>query len=55
VRVTVYTTEMDSFEAINDAYAEHFAGDPPARVVVGVAALPKGAGVEVDAVVALTG
>ena len=55
VRVTIYTTEMEAFEAINEAYAEHFAGDPPARVVVGVAALPKGAAVEVDAVVALTG
>jgi 2-iminobutanoate/2-iminopropanoate deaminase len=55
VRITVYTTKMDAFEAINEAYAEHFAGDPPARVVVGVTALPKGAAVEVDAVVALTG
>jgi 2-iminobutanoate/2-iminopropanoate deaminase len=54
VRVTIYTTEMDAFAEINDAYAEHFAGDPPARVAVGVAALPKGAKVELDAVVALT-
>jgi 2-iminobutanoate/2-iminopropanoate deaminase len=54
-RITVYTTKMDAFEAINDAYAEHFAGDPPARVFIGVAALPKGATVEIDAVVALTG
>ena len=36
------------------AYAEHFAGDPPARVAIGVAALPKGAKVEIDAIVALT-
>ncbi|HVE69636.1 MAG TPA: Rid family detoxifying hydrolase [Solirubrobacteraceae bacterium] len=55
VRMTVYTTKMDAFEAINDAYARHFAGDPPARAVVGVAALPKGADVEIDAIVALTG
>ena len=54
VRVTVYTTDMDAFAEINDAYAEHFAGDPPARVAVGVAALPKGAKVEIEAVVALT-
>jgi 2-iminobutanoate/2-iminopropanoate deaminase len=54
VRVTIYTTEMDAFEAINNAYAEHFAGDPPARVAIGVAALPKGAKVELDAIVALT-
>jgi 2-iminobutanoate/2-iminopropanoate deaminase len=54
VRVTVYTTDMEAFGAINDAYAEHFAGDPPARVTVGVASLPKGATVEIDAIVALT-
>ncbi len=54
VRLTVYTTEMGSFAQINDAYAEFFAGDPPARVAIGVAALPKGAKVEIDAVVALT-
>jgi 2-iminobutanoate/2-iminopropanoate deaminase len=54
VRVTIYTTEMDAFAEINEAYGEHFAGDPPARVAIGVAALPKGAKVELDAVVALT-
>jgi 2-iminobutanoate/2-iminopropanoate deaminase len=54
VRMTVYLTDIDSFNEVNDAYAEHFAGDPPARVTVGVAALPKGAQVEIDAIVALT-
>jgi 2-iminobutanoate/2-iminopropanoate deaminase len=54
VRLTIYTTEMEAFAEINDAYAEHFAGDPPARVAIGVAALPKGAKVEIDAIVALT-
>jgi 2-iminobutanoate/2-iminopropanoate deaminase len=54
VRLTVYTTDMEAFGAINEAYAEHFGGDPPARVAIGVAALPKGAKVEIDAVVALT-
>jgi 2-iminobutanoate/2-iminopropanoate deaminase len=54
VRLTVYTTEMESFAEINEAYGEHFAGDPPARVAIGVAALPKGAKVEIDAIVALT-
>jgi 2-iminobutanoate/2-iminopropanoate deaminase len=54
VRVTVYTTDMGAFAEINAAYGEFFAGEePPARVAVGVAALPKGALVEVDAVVAL--
>jgi 2-iminobutanoate/2-iminopropanoate deaminase len=55
VRVTLYLTDLaGDFAAVNDAYAAFFDGaDPPARVAVGVAALPKGASVEVDAVVAL--
>jgi 2-iminobutanoate/2-iminopropanoate deaminase len=53
LRLTVYTTRLEEFGAINEAYAEFFAGDPPARAAVGVAALPKGALVEIDAVVAL--
>jgi len=55
VRVTLYLTDLGSWEAVNAAYAEFFPADPPARVTVGVAALPLGAQVEVDAVVALTG
>jgi 2-iminobutanoate/2-iminopropanoate deaminase len=54
VRMTVYVTDIEAFDEVNEAYAEHFAGDPPARVTVGVAALPKGAQVEIDAIVALT-
>jgi 2-iminobutanoate/2-iminopropanoate deaminase len=54
VRLTIYTTRMSDFGTINDAYGEFFAGDPPARVTVGVAELPKGALVEIDAIVALT-
>ena len=53
VRVTVYLTDMDQFAAVNEVYAEFFEGDPPARAAVGVAALPKGADVEMDAIVAL--
>jgi 2-iminobutanoate/2-iminopropanoate deaminase len=55
VRLTVYVTDMGSFGEVNDAFAETFGGDPPARVTVGVAALPGGAQVEIDAIVALTG
>lgn len=51
VRLTVYTTVMDDFAEINEAYAEFFGDEPPARAVVGVAQLPKGALVEIDAVV----
>ena len=53
VRVTVYLTDMGAFGEVNDAYATFFETDPPARVAIGVAALPKGAQVEIDAVVAL--
>ncbi len=53
VRVTIYTTELDRFAEINESYGEFFPSDPPARAAIGVAALPKGATVEMDAVVAL--
>jgi 2-iminobutanoate/2-iminopropanoate deaminase len=53
VRVTVYMTDLTAFAEVNDVYAEFFSGEPPARVAVGVAALPRGAYVEIDAIVAL--
>jgi 2-iminobutanoate/2-iminopropanoate deaminase len=53
VRVTVYLTDMGAFKEVNEAYAAYFEADPPARVAIGVAALPLGAAVEVDAVIAL--
>ena len=52
LRLTIYTTDLGQFEAINEAYAGFFRADPPARAAVGVAALPKGALVEIDAIVA---
>ena len=53
VRLTVYLTDMSAFAAVNDVYASFFETDPPARVAIGVAALPRGAQVEIDAVIAL--
>jgi 2-iminobutanoate/2-iminopropanoate deaminase len=53
LRVTIYTTDLDRFAEINDAYAGFFDTSPPARVTVGVAALPKGARVEIDGIVAV--
>lgn len=53
VRCTVLLTSMDDFAEVNEAYGEFFPGDPPARVAYAVAALPKGAAVEIDAVVAM--
>jgi 2-iminobutanoate/2-iminopropanoate deaminase len=53
VRITVYMTDLGQFASVNEVYAAFFATDPPARVAIGVAALPRGAQVEIDAVVAL--
>ncbi len=53
VKCTIYLTDLADFAAVNAVY-ETFMGDPaPARVTVQVAALPKGADVEIDAIVAL--
>jgi 2-iminobutanoate/2-iminopropanoate deaminase len=53
VRLTVYMTDLDAFGAVNEVYGSFFTEHPPARAAVGVVALPKGAYVEIDAVVAL--
>ena len=46
----IWLTDMANFAAMNAVYAEFFTGNPPARSTVGVAGLPKGALVEIDAV-----
>jgi 2-iminobutanoate/2-iminopropanoate deaminase len=51
VKVTVYLTDLDSFETVNGVYAEYFSDRPPARACVEVSRLPRGAEVEMDAVV----
>jgi 2-iminobutanoate/2-iminopropanoate deaminase len=53
VRVGVFVTDMATFGEVNEAYAAFFEQEPPARTTIGVAALPLGAHVEIDAVVAL--
>lgn len=53
VKLTVYLTDLGNFQAVNEVMAEHFAKPYPARAAVGVAALPKGAEVEMDAIVEL--
>jgi len=54
LRLTIYTTRLDDFAAINEAYAGWFDSEPPARAAVGVSALPKGVLVEVDAIIAVS-
>jgi 2-iminobutanoate/2-iminopropanoate deaminase len=53
VKVTIYLTDMGDFQQVNEVYGSFFESSPPARVAVGVAALPKGARVEMDAIVAV--
>jgi 2-iminobutanoate/2-iminopropanoate deaminase len=50
VKVTVYLTDIQEFAAVNEVYAEFFADELPARAVVEVAALPKGALIAAEAV-----
>ncbi len=53
VKMTVYMTDLSAFADVNEVYASFFPEDPPARVAVGVLSLPRGAQVEIDAIVAL--
>jgi 2-iminobutanoate/2-iminopropanoate deaminase len=53
VRLTIYMTDLSAFAEVGEVYATFFGSSPPARVTVGVAALPKGAQVEIDAIVSL--
>jgi len=53
IRVAVYVTDISVFAEMNEAYATYFPSDPPARTTIGVAALPMGAEVEMDAIIAL--
>lgn len=52
LKVTVYVTDMSQFAAINAVYEDFFPVEPPARAVVEVTALPKGALVAIEAIAA---
>ena len=49
-KTTVFMTDLGRFAEMNEVYARHFSAPFPARAAVQVAALPKGAGVEIEAV-----
>ena len=53
VRCGIYVTDMGTFKAVNEAYGSYFGDAPPARSTIGVAALPLGADVEIDAILAV--
>ncbi|MBK8013762.1 MAG: RidA family protein [Deltaproteobacteria bacterium] len=50
VRTTIYLTDLSDFERVNAVYERYFPAPSPARATVGVAALPRGARVEIDAI-----
>lgn len=53
VKLTIYLTDLDDFATVNDVMADYFSEPYPARAALGVAALPKGADVEAEAILAL--
>jgi reactive intermediate/imine deaminase len=53
VRVTVYLTDLGNFAKVNEVMAQHFKEPFPARAAIGVASLPRGAAVEIDAIMHL--
>jgi len=53
VRVTVYLTDLANFAKVNEVMATYFKEPYPARAAIGVASLPRGAAVEIDAVMHL--
>ena len=53
VKLNVFLTDLENFAAVNEAMAEYFRPPYPARAAIGVAALPRSAQVEMDAVLEL--
>ena len=50
VKVTIFLADIDDFEEMNETYATYFDDEPPARSAVQAGALPKGVGVEIEAI-----
>jgi 2-iminobutanoate/2-iminopropanoate deaminase len=50
VRCTIFLTDLGDFAKVNEVYGRYFTSAPPARATVQVAALPRGAKVEIDAI-----
>lgn len=50
VKTTIFLADMGDFAAVNEVYGAYFTGEPPARSTVQVAALPRGALVEIEAI-----
>ena len=54
VKLNVFLTDLSHFPLVNEVMAEYFSEPYPARAAIGVAALPKGAAVEMDAIMELS-
>lgn len=55
VKTTIFLTDMADFAVVNEVYGRRFPERPPARSTVAVAALPRGARVEIEVIAALPG
>lgn len=53
LRVSIYMLDLAAFGDVNEVYKGFFGGEPPARTTIGVAGLPLGALIELDAIVAI--
>lgn len=53
VRLTVYLVDLGNFPTVNEIMSRYISEPYPARAAIGVAALPKGVGVEIDAILVL--
>ncbi len=53
VKLTVYLTDLDNFSTVNEVMTEYFDEPYPARAAIGIAALPRSAAVEVDAILVI--
>jgi reactive intermediate/imine deaminase len=53
VKLTIYLTDLNNFALVNEVMAEYFQPPYPARASIGVAALPKGVPIEIDAILVL--
>jgi len=53
VKTTIFLADLQDFGAVNEVYARHFPGQPPARTTIQAAGLPRGSMVEIEAVAML--
>ena len=50
VKTTIFLTDLDDFQIVNEIYGSYFRSEPPARSTIQVAALPRGAKIEIEVV-----